>query len=128
MYWRIISMKKIFLVAACIVFSMVMVSFVWAADDTEYSATFSWLPVTGENVTGYRILYGNDSGGPYPYTAEVGNPTPTDGRIYYTLNGLTKGIDYYFICVYVDDQAAQSDPSNSVKIVGPPQGLRMIAN
>ena len=110
-----------------ILFILVIVTPGWA-EDNDFKAKFSWLPITSDNVSGYRILYGLENGGPYSYTAEVGNPDPVDGRIHYEITGLNKGLTYYFVCVYINDQGEQSDYSSSVKVIGPPKGITLTAN
>jgi Putative metal-binding motif len=83
-----------------------------AAEDC--NETFSWLPNTELNITGYKIYYGETEGGPYPNAVDVGNPWPVDGRIYATITVLTCGQLYYFVCVAVNDIGLESFYSNFV--------------
>ena len=81
----------------------------FAADDCV--ANFSWLPNTESDLAGYRIYYGTSHNGPYTQVAQIGNPSPVDGRIHGSVTGLTDGVTYYFVCVAYNTANLQSEYS-----------------
>ena len=79
--------------------------------------TFSWLPNTESDVTGYKIYYGQTDNGPYPNVVNIGNPVLVDGRIKGTVTGLECGQAYYFVCVAVTGDGMESPYSTQVSVV-----------
>jgi hypothetical protein len=78
------------------------------------SVTLSWTAPTQNadgtpltDLAGYRILYGNTSGGPYNRTATVSNPGVTS----YVINQLSPGT-YYFVARALDNSGNESTNSN----------------
>jgi hypothetical protein len=85
------------------------------------SETFSWLPNSEPDVTGYKIYYGQSQGGPYPDWVVVGNPAPVDGRIHATVEGLVCDQAYYMVCVAINEGDVESAYSNEeILAPGPP--------
>lgn len=64
-------------------------------------ATFSWIP-NDEPVSGYCIHYGTSSGN-YTSIIDALLPAEVDGRIIYTVTGLTAGETYYFAATAYTD-------------------------
>ena len=81
--------------------------------DTGVTATFSWLPNTEADLTGYNLYYGTASR-IYDTTLDVGNPVPINGRIQAEIEGLTKGITYYFAVTAYNAAGEESDYSTEV--------------
>ena len=93
------------------------------------SITLQWEPNTETDLAGYKIHYGETSGGPYPFVADVGKPDPTR----YTVTELIVGKTYYFVATAYDLDGNESDSSNEVShtiedLIPPnaPIGLRKI--
>ena len=105
------NIKKLWFVLVVASFYFFLLGGTAAANCTE---TFSWLPNTESNITGYKIYYGETEGGPYPNVVDVGKPGPVDGRIKATIYVLTCGQQYYFVCVAVNKAGFESPYSNSV--------------
>ena len=66
---------------------------------TSSSIRLRWYPIpeneTGTQLQGYKVRYWlKNVGESNSLTIIVGNPTPTDGYIYYTLTGLIKDGQY----------------------------------
>ncbi len=74
------------------------------------SVRLAWDKAPDENVTGYRILFGTQSG-LYSGSMSVGNQTKA------TLTGLERGTKYYVVTIAVDAQGNQSRPSNEIEVV-----------
>ncbi len=92
-------------------------------------ATFSWTAST-EPVSGYKIHYGTTSRN-YDFVVDVGLPTPVNGEIVASVDGLLEGQTYYFAAtaysateesdysvevVYSVNGAANSEPPVAVDI------------
>ena len=74
------------------------------------SIQLAWDRAPDEKVTGYKILFGTQSGN-YSDSMSVGNQTTA------TLTGLDRGTKYYVVAVAVDAQGNQSRPSNEIEVV-----------
>lgn len=98
------------------------VSIVSAGDTCD--SRFSWIPY--ENSDGYRIYYGVAEGGPYTNYVDVGNPAPVSGRIYAEVTGLTCGRTYYFVCTSITAQGDESEYSQQVTVITPPDTLTIV--
>jgi hypothetical protein len=77
------------------------------------SETFVWLPNSEPDVAGYRIYYGSPPG-EYSEIADVGNVTRA------TIDGLTPGATYRFYATCYNTAGLESDPSDTVELVIPP--------
>ena len=78
----------------------------------ESNVTFSWLPNSETELTGYKIHYGTNDNGPYQDIVDVNNPATVDGRVHGTVE-ITQGVQYYAVCTaYTPD--AESDYSTQV--------------
>ena len=103
------------------------------------SVTLSWNPPvfscdgsTLGDLAGYVVLWGTNSGGPYPNQHNVDDPLATSARVNV---GSVENITLYFTSVSVDSSGNRSDdnggcgPSNEVAISfgavppSPPTGL-----
>ena len=79
--------------------------------------TFEWDANTEPDLAGYRLYYKTgSSGAPYDGTGATEGNSPTDaGNVTtYTLQGLTDGIDYFFVVTAYDTEGLESDYSNEV--------------
>jgi hypothetical protein len=108
------NFRKLSLVLVFVGFCFFLLSGTASADCIE---TFSWLPNTESNITGYKIYYGQDNGGPYSNVVDVGKPALVDGRIHGTVTGLTCGQQYYFVCVAVNDANIESTYSSQAAVI-----------
>lgn len=93
---------------------------------SDCSSRFSWLPYAG--AESYRIYYGKDANGPYPYHVDIENPTVVNGRIYGSVPGLTCGSDYFFICMAVDNSGSELAGSGEEIVITPIDSLRIVSN
>jgi hypothetical protein len=62
-----------------------------------------WQPLTGPEITGYRVYYGT-SPGSYPSVEDV----PGAGSSVHQLTGLTEGVTYYVAVAAVNDEGWES--------------------
>lgn len=105
---------------------------VYDADAGDCVETFSWIPNSESDLAGYKIYYGQTSGGPYPSVVNVGNPTPVNNRINGTVTGLNCGEQYYFVCVAVNTSGLESPYSSEAGVTpssgtpGAPTNLNII--
>ncbi len=76
-------------------------------------ATFSWLPNSETNLTGYNIYYGTSSRN-YTDVIDAGLPTPVNGRIQTTVNNLEEGTTYYFAATAYDSNGNESGYSDEI--------------
>ncbi len=67
----------------------------------------SWNANTENDLGGYRVYYGNNSGS-YPVGVSAGNVTT------YTINNLTSGATYYFVLTAYDNSGNESGYSQEV--------------
>lgn len=81
-----------------------------ATSSATTSIQLAWDKAPDEKVTGYKILFGTQSGN-YSSSMSVGNQTTA------TLTGLERGTKYYIVTVAVDAQGNQSRPSNEIEVV-----------
>ena len=72
------------------------------------SVTLAWDPSTGDDVAGYRLMYGTTSGS-YPQQINVGNTTA------FTVSSLPDGI-YYFVVQAYSSSGMASPASNQVVV------------
>ena len=82
----------------------------FAASDhigSQRTVHLSWDENTEEDLAGYRLYYGEESG-EYEKVVEVGNQTTL------TLRGLDPETDYYFVVTAYDVNQQESRPSNEV--------------
>jgi len=103
--------RKLWLILIVASFIFFLFGGIAAANCTE---TFSWLPNTELDITGYKIYYGQTKGGPYPNVVDVGKPVPVGGRVWATITVPICGQQYYFVCVAVNKAGIESAYSNSV--------------
>ncbi len=105
---------------------------VYEVNAGECVETFSWVSSSESDLVGYKIYYGQTSGGPYPGVVNIDNPVPVDGRINGTVTGLDCGQQYYFVCVAVNDAGIESSYSQQMDITslssvpGVPTNLNVI--
>jgi hypothetical protein len=80
----------------------------------EHSVTLSWDPSTSEDVTGYNIYRGTQSGGPYSLvnSSRDSNTTATD-------NHVTAGQTYYSVVATVNGAGLESAYSNQASALIP---------
>lgn len=97
---------------AIILFVVGLNNFAFAAENG--SLEFSWLPNTETDLAGYKIRYGTSHSGPYDLVADVGNPSPVDGRIKGSVSGLSEGVTYYFVATAYNESGLESDFSDEV--------------
>ncbi|MFP7753810.1 PKD domain-containing protein [Thermodesulfobacteriota bacterium B35] len=111
------SIKKLHQIASAlpgILLVLLSASVTLAAD-----ASFSWLPNTESNLAGYRIHYGQSSRN-YDSAVDVGLAAPeADGRVHYTVTGLTAGTTYYFAATAYDTDGQESEYSTEVVWTAP---------
>lgn len=93
---------------------------------SDCSSRFSWLPYSG--AASYRIYYGNDANGPYPYFVNILDTTLVNGRIYGEVTGLTCGSNYFFICKAVDSSGVELAGSGEEIVITPIDSLRVVSN
>ena len=78
---------------------------------------FAWDPNTEADLAGYRIHYGKEPG-VYTDAVDVGNPATIDGRVEAAIT-VPYGNKYFSCTAYTVD-GAESDYSNEVMAVTPP--------
>jgi hypothetical protein len=93
---------------------------------SDCSIRFSWLPYPG--AASYRIYYGKDAVGPYPYYVDIENPTTVNGRVYGEVPGLTCGSWFYFVCKAVDNSGNELSGSGEEAAITPFDSLRVVSN
>jgi hypothetical protein len=93
---------------------------------SDCSSRFSWLPYS--DAASYRIYYGNDANGPYPYYVDIENPTTVNGRVYGEVSGLTCGSYFYFVCKAVDNSGSELAGSGEKAVITPIDSLRLVSN
>ena len=101
-----------FLVSASILFGPMQLPAI-AADVGV--ANFSWLPNTETDIAGYKIHYGTNHNGPYDLVADIGNPSPVNGRIQGHVTGLVEGTTYFFVATAYNDAGLESEYSTEVE-------------
>ena len=74
----------------------------------------TWMPNPSSDVNGYRLLWGTDEAGPYPFQRDLG-VTATD-----VVSSLTGGTRYYFKAIALIDaqQSLFSNEANAVPTAG----------
>jgi len=80
-------------------------------------ASFSWLPNTAPDPTGYKIYYGT-AHSDYNVVINVGLPEVIDGRVRAQIDGLQEGQTYYFTVTAYND-IGESDYSTEVQYTVP---------
>lgn len=78
-----------------------------AAPTAQTALTFAWSPNV-DPVAGYRVYYGQTSGGAYPQMIDAGNSTTA------TISDLIPGKIYYFVATAYDSTGSESTFSNQV--------------
>ena len=80
----------------------------------EHSVTLSWDPSASEDVIGYNIYRGNQSGGPYSLvnSSPDSNATATDDHV-------SGGQTYYYVVTTVNSDGLESAYSNQASVVIP---------
>lgn len=81
-----------------------------SASDATASIRLAWDASPGENVAGYKILFGTRPGS-YSRSVSVGNQTTA------TLTALERGTRYYIVAVAFDAHGNESGPSNEIEVV-----------
>ena len=80
---------------------------------TDHSLTVSWLASPSQQVSGYTVLRGAQSGGPYDLNVDAGDTTQ------YTFTDVVPGQTYYVVVRASDAHGALSDPSAEVHLTVP---------
>jgi hypothetical protein len=90
-------------------FALLSIQVSWAAE-----ASFSWLANNDSGITaGYMLHYGTSSR-EYTDSIDVGSPTPTNGRIYASVDQLEAGKTYFFTVTAYNSAGSQSSYPSEV--------------
>jgi fibronectin type 3 domain-containing protein len=81
----------------------------------QHSVSLSWTASTSQNVIGYNIYRGVQSGGPYSKINSVLNASTV-----YTDTTVVDGQTYYYVTTAVDSSNQESAYSNQAQAVIPP--------
>ena len=100
--------QKFHLISLILVCIVLICSKIQAAE-----ATFVWSPNTEQNLAGYNIYYGFESG-IYAEPINVGNPYIENNSVTATLSGLEEGNTYYFAATAYDINGFESNYSQEV--------------
>ena len=73
------------------------------------TADLSWDPVISAALSGYRVYYGTSPG---TYQQSMGQGLDAGNTTTFAVNGLTRGIRYYFVVTAYDAANGESDYSN----------------
>jgi hypothetical protein len=80
----------------------------------QHSVTLSWNPSTSQDVIGYNVYRGNQSGGPYSLI----NSSP-DSNAIATDDHVSAGQTYYYVVTTVSSDSQESVYSNQAGVVIP---------
>lgn len=87
-----------------------------AGETVMHTVTLSWNPSSSENVTGYRVHYGQQSGN-YPNSIDVGNQLTAE------VANLIDGTTYYFAVTAYNNAGEESEPSEEFHYMPSPAVL-----
>jgi len=100
------------LVAAWMLFFVVIFAMLVARDASAMDGKFSWLPNKEADLAGYKIHYGTASG-QYEHVVDCGLPETVDGRVTYTVPNIPDDLTYFAAAAY-DNKGHESDYSNEI--------------
>jgi hypothetical protein len=83
-------------------------------DPPDHSVSLSWNASTSQNVIGYNIYRGNQSGGPYAKINDV-----LDSSTAYTDTSVSDGNTYYYVTTAVNSDNQESTYSNQARATIP---------
>ena len=115
------------LIAAWMLFFVIIFGLLAAHDANAMDGKFSWLPNTESDLAGYKIHYGTASG-QYEHVADCGLPETVNGRVTYTIPNIPDDLTYFAATAY-DSQDHESDYSNEISydpVPSPPRDFKAI--
>lgn len=113
------TLMSVLFVGFALTVALILTMFVLPAVVRAADSTFSWLPNTEEDLAGYKIHYGAESG-VYTTVVDCGLPeTNAGGRVVYTIPDTPTENTFYAATAY-DTAGQESNYSDEVSNNSPP--------